>query len=60
MADYNAYSPDDTDAADAYAEQSYAPPLAVLGEWEHRQRPVRALWKRFGSLPKRIPPVRGQ
>ncbi|WP_192178826.1 hypothetical protein [Mesorhizobium amorphae] len=34
LADFNAYSPEDDDAADAYADQSYGPPMTALGEWE--------------------------
>jgi len=34
LADYNANAPQDDAAAEAYAEMSYVPPMAVLEEWE--------------------------
>ena len=38
MNDYNLNAPDDNDAADAYADVSYGPPMRILDEWSQPAR----------------------
>lgn len=42
LADYNVNAPDDDDAAEAYIEISYGPPMDVLKEWKQPAKTQRA------------------